>query len=138
MCPQFAAGYFFASGHPKIFDQTVKMIFHNFCDTVSTAVVEGQPGQTAETVDRRACPHFKSAAMPRECATMPDSANLQPAKLQADEMRACRMSFAANRQLKCQRECQRECLFGANPRMMVGAQVRHRMTADWKHGHPDG
>ncbi len=69
---------------------------------------------------------------------MPDSANLQPAKLQADEMRACRMSFAANRQLKRQRKCQRECLFGANPRMMVGAQVRHRMTADWKHGHPDG
>ena len=69
---------------------------------------------------------------------MPDSANLQPANLQADEIRACRMLFAANRQLKRQRESQRECLSGATSRMMVGAQVRHCMTVDWKHGHPDG
>jgi hypothetical protein len=73
---------------------------------------------------------------------MPDSANLQPANLQAIEVHVCRMLFAANRQLKrqreCQRESQRESLFGTNPRLMVGAQDRHCMTADWKHGHPDG
>jgi hypothetical protein len=85
------------------------MIFHNFCDTVSTPVVEGQPGQTAETVDQRACPHFKSLAMLRECATMPDNTNLQPANLQA-----------------------------ATPRMLSGAPGIHCMTADWKHRHRNG
>ena len=69
---------------------------------------------------------------------MPDSANLQPANLQAIELHVCRMLFAANRHLKRQRESQRESLFGTNPRLMVGAQDRHCMTADWKHGHPDG
>ena len=39
--------------------------------------MDGHPGQTAETVDQRVCPHFKGPTMPRECATMPDSANRQ-------------------------------------------------------------
>ena len=69
------------------------MIFHYFCDTVSTPVVEGQPGQKAETVDQRACPNLRGPAMPRECATMPDSANPQPR-----DLRAIWMLFTANRQ----------------------------------------
>jgi len=86
--------------------------------------VEGQPGQTAETVDQRACPHFKSLAMLRECATMPDNTNLQPANLQPANLQPANLQPAN--------------LKAANPRMLSGAPGIHCMTADWKHRHRNG